>query len=85
MSLPTLPQVQELQAALPAKAKGAPAYRSDAPYDKGSRDDVPWVACRRCLPDGGAAGVDGQACEDLEQYGVHTWPGEWAEELGTKT
>jgi hypothetical protein len=47
MSLPTLPKVQKLQAALHAKAKGAPEYRFYALYDKVYRDDVLWVAYRR--------------------------------------
>ena len=54
MSLPTLPKVQKLQAALHAKAKGSPEFRFYALYDKVYRDDVPWVAYRRCLINGGA-------------------------------
>jgi len=84
MSLPTLPKVQKLQAALHAKAKGAPAYRFYALYDKVYRDDVLWVAYRRCLLNGGAAGIDGQSFEDVERYGVQKWLGELAEELRTK-
>jgi group II intron reverse transcriptase/maturase len=49
------------------------------------RDDVLWVAYRRCLINGGAAGVDGQTFEDIERYGVMKWLGELAEELRTKT
>jgi retron-type reverse transcriptase len=85
MSLPTLPKVQKLQAALHAKAKGAPTYRFYALYDKVYRDDVLWVAYRRCLLNGGAAGIDGQTFEDIEQYGVQKWLGGLAEELRTKT
>src|SRR5262245_19268872 len=80
MSLPTLPKVQKLQAALHAKAKGAPAYRFYALYDKVYRDDVLWVAYRRCLLNGGAAGIDGQSFEDVERYGVQKWLGELADE-----
>src|SRR5262245_4615622 len=80
MSLPTLPKVQKLQAALHAKAKGAPAYRFYALYDKVYRDDVLWVAHRRCLLNGGAAGIDGQSFEDVERYGVQKWLGELADE-----
>ncbi len=73
MSLPTLPSVQKLQTALHAKAKGSPELRFYALYDKVYRDDVLWVAHRRCLINGGAAGVDGQTFEDIERYGVTKW------------
>ena len=85
MSLPTLPKVQKLQDALHAKAKGSPKFRFYALYDKVYRDDMLWLAHRRCLINGGAAGVDGQTFEDIEQYGVTKWLGELAEELRTKT
>jgi group II intron reverse transcriptase/maturase len=85
MSLPTLPKVQKLRAALPARAKGAPAFRFYALYDMVYRLDVLWVAYRRCLLNGGAAGLDGQTFEDSERYGVPQWLGELAEELRTKT
>ena len=81
MSLPTLPKVQKLREALHAKAKGAPAFRFYALYDKVYRGDVLWVAYRRCLLNGGAAGIDGQTFEDIERYGVQKWLGELAEEL----
>lgn len=61
--------VQKLQAALHAKAKGLPKLRFYALYDKVYREDVLWVAHRRCLMNGGAAGVDGQTFEDIEAYG----------------
>jgi RNA-directed DNA polymerase len=85
MSLPTLPKVQKLQDALHAKAKGSPEFRFYSLYDKVYRDDVLWVAHRRCLINGGAAGVDGQTFEDIERYGVKKWLGELAEELRTRT
>ena len=85
MSLPTLPKVQKLQDALHAKAKGSPEFRFYALYDKVYREDVLWLAHRRCLINGGAAGVDGQTFEDIERYGVKKWLGELAEELRTKT
>ena len=84
MSLATLPKVQKLQDALHAKAKGSPEFRFYALYDKVYRDDVLWTAHRRCLINGGAAGVDGQTFEDIEQYGVTKWLDELAEELRTK-
>ena len=85
MSLSTLPKVQKLQEALHAKAKGSPDYRFYALYDKVYRQDVLWLAHRRCLINGGAAGVDGQTFDDIEQYGLKKWLGELAEELRTKT
>lgn len=85
MSLPTLPKVQKLQDALHAKAKGSPEFRFYTLYDKVYRADVLWVAHRRCLINGGAAGVDGQTFQDIERYGVRKWLGELAEELRTKT
>ena len=48
MSLPTLPTVQKLQAALHAKAKESPDFRFYALYDKVYRQDVLWTAYRRC-------------------------------------
>ena len=54
-------------------------------YDKVYRGDVLWIAYRRCLLKGGAAGIDGQTFEDIERYGVQKWLGELAEELRTKT
>jgi len=85
MSLPTLPKVQKLQEALHAKAKGSPDYRFYTLYDKVYRLDVLWCAHRRCLINDGAAGVDGQTFDDIEQYGVMKWLGELAEELRTRT
>jgi RNA-directed DNA polymerase len=85
MSLPTLESVQKLQTALHAKAKGEPKFRFYALYDKVYRKDVLWTAWRRCLNNGGAAGVDGQSFEDIEAYGVVKWLEELAEELRTKT
>lgn len=85
MSLPTLPKVQKLQEALHAKAKKLPDYRFYTLYDKIHRADVLWVAYRRCLINGGAAGVDGQTFEEIEAYGQERWLGELAEELRRKT
>lgn len=85
MRLTTLPKVQKLQDTLHAKAKESPDFRFYTLYDKIYREDVLWVAYRRCLINKGAAGVDGQTFEDIEKYGVKKWLGELAEELRTKT
>jgi RNA-directed DNA polymerase len=84
MSLPTLITVQELQAALHAKAKGEPKFRFYALYDKVYRYDVLLSAWQRCLNNGGAPGVDKQTFEDIEAYGVEKWLKELIEELRTK-
>jgi RNA-directed DNA polymerase len=84
LSLPTLPKVEKLQAALHAKAKRSPKFRFYSLYDKVYRRDVLWDAYRRCLYNGGVPGVDGVAFEDIEKYGRMKWLGELAEELRTK-
>ena len=84
MSLPTLPSVEKLQRALHTKAKESPSLRFYALYDKVYRADVLWTAWRRCLHNGGSAGVDGQTFEDIEQYGAQRWLDELAEELRSK-
>ena len=85
MSLPTLLKVQKLQAALHAKAKGSPSARFYALYDKVYRADVLEEAYKHCLEKGGAAGIDGQEFEDIEEYGVQKWLGELAQELRDKS
>jgi RNA-directed DNA polymerase len=85
MSLPTLLKVQKLQAALHAKAKGAPGYRFYALDDKVYRADVLGEAYEQCRKNGGGAGVDGQRFEDIEAYGVEKWLGELAQELRDKS
>jgi len=85
MSLPTLESVQKLQMALHAKAKGDSQVRFYALYDKVYRKDVLWSAWRRCLINGGVAGVDQQTFEDIEAYGEMKWLEEVAEELRNKT
>jgi group II intron reverse transcriptase/maturase len=78
-------KVQQLQAALHAKAKESPAFRFYALYDKVYRWDVLRAAYRQCRRNDGAPGVDQQTFAEIEEYGVERWLGELAEELGTKT
>ena len=85
MSLPTLPTVQKLQAALHAKAKGDSNCRFYSLYDKVFRADVLSAALRRCRNNDGKPGIDGQTFEDIAKYGEKQWLGELAEELRTKT
>jgi len=85
MSLPTPPTVQKLQEALQAKAKAEPGFRFYSLYDKLSRWDVLFYAYLCCEANAGAAGVDGQTFQDIQEYGVGRWLDELANELRTKT
>src|ERR1700751_256935 len=84
MNLTTLTSVQKLQMALHAKAKESPDFRFYGLYDKVYRKDVLVYACKRCKANGGAAGVDHQTFEDIEQYGVERWLDELAQELKSR-
>lgn len=81
MSLPTLPKVEKLQAALHAKAKRSPEFRFYSLYDKVYRQDVLWQAYQQCRRNDGVPGVDGVTFGDIEEYGLMKWLGELAEEL----
>jgi group II intron reverse transcriptase/maturase len=71
---------------LHAKAKGSPDYRFYALYDKVYRADVLAHAYECCKANKGAAGVDGQRFEDIEDtYGVDRWLGELQQELKDKS
>ena len=85
MRLATPLSVQKLQKALHDKAKGAPSFRFYALYDKVYRKDVLAYAYQCCKANGGAAGVDGQSFEDIEECGVERWLDELAEELKNQT
>ena len=85
MNLATPNSVQKLQAALHDKAKGSPSFRFYALYDKVYRKDVLAHAYQCCRANGGAAGVDGQSFEDIEEYGVERWLDELTEELKNQT
>jgi group II intron reverse transcriptase/maturase len=85
MSLTTPPSVQKLQTALHDKAKGSPSFRFYALYDKVYREDVMAFAYECCKANGGAAGVDGQTFEDIEEYGLQRWLDELTQELKSRT
>ena len=85
MSLTTPPSVQKLQTALHDKAKGSPSFRFYALYDKVYREDVLAFAYECCKANGGAAGVDGQTFEDIEEYGMQRWLDELTQELKNRT
>lgn len=79
--LKTPESVRKLQKTLYAKAKGEPEFRFYALYDKIYREDVLRYAYECCRRNKGAAGVDGQRFEDIEEYGRERWLGELANEL----
>ena len=74
-----------MQTALHDKAKGSPSVRFYALYDKVYRKDVLAFAYACCKANGGAAGVDGQTFEGIEEYGAERWLDELAEELRNRT
>src|SRR5215510_2753436 len=85
MNLATPSSVQKLQTALHDKAKGSRSFRFYALYDKVYRKDVLMFAYQCCKANGGAAGVDDQGFEDIEEYGVERWLDELAQELRSRT
>jgi RNA-directed DNA polymerase len=85
MSLEPPATVGKLQKVLHAKAKESPTYRFYALYDKIYRKDVLSWAYARCRQNKGAAGVDGQTFEGIEEYGVERWLDELAKVLRDKT
>src|SRR5258706_15944398 len=85
MSLTTPLSVQKLQTALHDKAKGSPNFRFYVLYDKVYREDVLAFAYECCKANGGAAGIDGQTFEDIEEYGVKKWLDELTQELKSRT
>jgi RNA-directed DNA polymerase len=85
MSLEPPLTVGKLQTVLRVKAKESPNYRFYMLYDKVYRADVLSYAYDRCRLNKGAAGVDGQTFESIEEYGRGRWLGELAQELKGKT
>jgi RNA-directed DNA polymerase len=84
MSLTTPEKIRKLQRTFYAKAKEQPSYRFHQLYDKVYREDILAFAYQRCKANAGAAGVDGQSFEMIEQYGRDRWLGELTERLRNK-
>ena len=73
-NLTTPENIQKLQAALHAKAKGEPGFRFYSLYDKLYRRDVLEYAYACCRANQGAAGVDGERFEDIDALSVSAEP-----------
>jgi RNA-directed DNA polymerase len=72
-------KVRQLQRKLYVCAKQSRTRRFHALYDRIYRSDVLWEAWRRVRSNGGAAGVDGETIQAIEQRG----PGEFLAEIQT--
>ena len=75
-------KVRQLQRQLWAAAKRAPGRRFHALYGQICRDDILQEAWRRVKANRGAAGVDRQSIDQVEQYGVDQFLEELAAVLG---
>lgn len=74
-------KVRQLQRQLWAAAKRAPARRFHALYDQMCRDDVLHEAWKRVRRNRGAAGIDRETIQHVEQYGVQRFLQELGEVL----
>jgi RNA-directed DNA polymerase len=77
----TLDKPRALQRALYRAAKAWPTRRFHALYDKVHREDILARAWQEVKANAGAAGVDGQTIETIEQRGVEGFLEELATEL----
>jgi RNA-directed DNA polymerase len=66
-------KVRQLQRKLWVCAKSNKTRRFHALYDRIYRSDVLWEAWRRVRSNGGAAGVDGESIQAIEQRGVEAF------------
>src|SRR5664280_3430327 len=66
-------KVRQLQRKLYVCAKRSQTRRFHALYDRIHRSDVLWEAWKRVRSNGGAAGVDAETIQAIEQRGVETW------------
>lgn len=85
MSLETPERIRTFQRKLYTKAKQEPAFRFYALYDKIHRADMLAHAYALCRANGGAAGVDGETFERIEEQGRAEWLAAREQELRTKT
>jgi len=76
--------VRVLQRELYRAAKAQKERRFGVLYDKVYRTDILWEAWERVCANKGAAGVDGQTIQDIEQVGVSQFLRELADELREK-
>ena len=63
-------KARQLQRKLYVCAKQSKTRRFPALYDRIYRSDVPWEAWRRVRSNGGAAGIDGETIQAIEQRGA---------------
>jgi RNA-directed DNA polymerase len=74
-------KVRDLQRTLYRAAKASPERRFHQLYDKVYREDVLWRAWQEVKANAGAAGVDEQTIEQIEQSGVEGFLAELASDL----
>ena len=77
----TRDKTRQLQRALYRAAKASATRRFHALYDKVYREDILAKAWQEVKANAGAAGVDGQTIEQIEQQGVEGFLAELATEL----
>lgn len=75
--------VRKLQRRLWACAKQSRTRRFHALYDRIHRGDVLWEAWRRVRKRGGAAGIDGETLESIQEMGEEEWLSSVQEALRT--
>ena len=73
---PAADKVRELQRKLWACAKQSKTRRFHALYDRIYRSDVLWEAWKRVRSNGGAAGVDAETIQAIEQHGAEKFVAE---------
>ncbi len=85
MSLTTHQVFRSCRRRCTTKRRNRPAFASTLCTTRCTEKDVLAFAYECCKANGGAAGVDGQTFEDIEEYGVERWLDELAQELKSRT